>query len=766
MKTVRAALENVKRLVLPHPPLPVERTCAEAVRTALGRKLPIADHPHAELHPGELRLAVVRAPAFPAPNLKAGAPPKGPWVYLKLGGKDGSELVASHPSLLYAYTVHLVEDRADRPVAEFTGGKYFAPPFKWHRPLFDYLLTQVWRSARKFDPETHLREMARAAYTHVEVNGLGAPAPFETGVPGEFYAPFYAYCLALDQYVASDLNRGIYPESYLQANLDQLIRYAELARKYGLVPGLLCFEPRSVPEAFFQKYPTLRGARVDHPLRSRKPRYSLALAHPLVQEHYRQLLQRLLQAVPDLAYLSIWSNDSGAGFEHTASLYVGRNGGPYLIREWRTHEQIARAAGENIVRFLKLLRDAGREIQPDFRVSLRLEPFAEEHDALLENLEPGLDLETPSLLGRGYDFPYPHPEYDDVTGVAGSIHHRTLLPEEKSRLQQLAERGLTAHFIYSQGNGFNLEPLLAIPFPWALYEKLRALAETGVACVANLGGATPSKLAPFHINQEVFRAFMLQPDLDLEAFLQRQAAEWAGASDADPLLEIWRLSDAAVRALPVLPLYSSFGFVWLRLWVRPLLPDLLAVPEAERRYYEAHMVSPANNPNLADLGRDVLFRLITQESGQRFAERVDERVRPPLEQALGRAAESAQTRAAPVFRDLYDRLRALQCWVTTLRNVAGWCAGVYGYLESDAPKTRRVWRAHLDRVIDSELENTRALLDLWRTADTEFMVVSQTGETPFLYGENFGELLERRIRLMEQYRHSEPRIEEGILWKV
>lgn len=79
------------------------------------------------------------------------------------------------------------------------------------------------------------------------------------------------------------------------------------------------FEPRTMPDRFFAKYPSLRGARVDHPFRSRLPRYTMAQDHPIVQRHYREALQKLMRHVPDLSYMSVWTNDSGAGFEHTAS---------------------------------------------------------------------------------------------------------------------------------------------------------------------------------------------------------------------------------------------------------------------------------------------------------------------------------------------------------------------------------------------------------------------------------------------------------------
>ena len=42
--------------------------------------------------------------------------------------------------------------------------------------------------------------------------------------------------------------------------------------------------------------------------------------------------RKLMREVPALGLLSVWSNDSGAGFEFTRSLYVGANGSAYVVR--------------------------------------------------------------------------------------------------------------------------------------------------------------------------------------------------------------------------------------------------------------------------------------------------------------------------------------------------------------------------------------------------------------------------------------------------
>lgn len=764
---LRDALLKTKWLQLPPQALPVEETSAAELQQTFPQ-LRVLRAPGGE-GPG-FRLAVVHNASFDLGRIKAAAPSGPHWAFVRVNGSGEGELVASHPALLFAYTVRLLEEWSNLPLAEFESGKYFTAAFRWHRPLFDYPLTQTWRTARAFDAAAHIRELARAGYTHLEVNGLAMPVPFEDPVEGEYYSQFYSYCPALDQFVSSELNRGLYPVEYLTANLNLLVHYANLGRKYGLEPGLLCFEPRSVPEKFFQKYPTLRGARVDHPFRSRRPRFTMTIAHPLVQAHYRELMQKLMQAVPDLSYLSIWSNDSGSGFEYTSSLYVGRNGGPYLIREWRTHEQIAEVAGKNVVRFMKVLRATAAEKNPGFRVSLRLEPFKVEHDVIMAQLEDHLDIEVPSLLVRGYDLPYHHEKYPDVMGIAGSVHHLHLEAQEKQLIAEHKKRGIASHLIYSHGNGYNFEPLLGVPYPAMIWQKLQEMKKSGVEYAANLGGFTPANLAPFHINQEVFRAFMLDPNAQLAEVLQHQAQQWAGGA-ADKLLELWRQCDDTIQHLPILPLFSNFGFVWLRLWVRPIIPDLLAIPEAERRYYEQFMVSTTNNTNLVDLGKDVLFDLVTQESGQKFVQRVDEHVWPRLQKLVALAQQLADdpqlsAQARQVFVDQRDRLRGFRCWVGVLRSLAAWVAGVHGYLAAKENAQKQTWRAYLDDMMASDLQNTKDLLDLWETSKVNFMVVSQTGETSFIYGENLGDLLRRKIALVEQYRTVEPRIDMNILWKV
>lgn len=713
-----------------------------------------------------LHLAVADGPDDVAPGR---SPEQAPWLWVRLEGDGEGEVIASTASFLAAVPDLLHSGLTAEQGARIENGDFFYPSFEQNRSHYDYVLTQTARVARHFDREEYLQTLAKHGFTHVEVNGLASAFPHEPGVPGEFYREFYTYCPGLNQFVDTPLTRGVYPHEYLSANLDNLMSLADLCRQYGLTPGLLCFEPRSLPEDFFRRYPTLRGARVDHPLRSRRPRYTLAQDHPVTRRHYRRLMRQLMEEVPALGYLSIWSNDSGAGFEHTSSLYVGRNGGPYMLREWRSDEDIAEAAGESVTRYLRLLQETAEEVNPEFEVFLRMEHFKTEHDVIMEEMGDGLSIEVPSLLVRGYDLPYDHPRYPDQEGVAGSILHTEFAIREEQRLADCRDQGFEPHLTYAASPAFNLEPLLGIPFPWLLHEKLEALRETGFRRISALGGLLNTAQTPWWPNPRAVQAAQFSPDLSVEAVLTRAATEWVGEAHRDDLVELWDAVDEAVSYLPVIPLYTDFGFVWLRLWVRPFVPDIEAIPEEDRLYYERFTVSPENNPNINDLGQDVLFELLTEETGRRKAAQFDKHVLPRIENALDRArdrADAAPDDVRPVFVDLRDRIRAFRCWATTLRNTCAWVAGVHGYLDAETDEKRAQCRAEVQDVVESERANAKDLLDLWETSPTEFMLVAEQGETSYVHGENFGECLRKKIKLMDTYGDREPAIDENIIWRL
>ncbi len=770
---LREALSRTQRFLVPETGHPVQATVAVEWAAGLPGNVAVVRTKTVPSRIPKGAVLVVTADAAVKQRLKAAGcllPEGDDWVCLDLDEEGTGILAAGRPAFLFLAYSEIVERLQNRRLKDLCPWVR-RPAFSREKSTFDLVLTQYARMIRPFDRERYVREYARLGFTHIEVNALAGPFPAETGVPDEFYPDFYTYCPALDQFVDSRLNRGTYPAEYLRANLDRLKENARLAVKYGLAPGLLCFEPRSLPEDFFRKYPTLRGPRVDHPFRSFKPRFSLSLVHPAARRHYAEMMTRLMTEAPELEFLSLWSNDSGSGFEHTKSLYVGRNGGPYLVREWKDDEEIARLAAENIAGFFRILRDAAAEINPGFRVITRLESFYGERKHLWPLLGQGVDVEGNSLLTSGWENNYPHPAYPDIQ-VLGSALHNRLLPKDAAAARSLEKRDGRCYYYHFFSSHGNHEPLLGIPFPWLTHEKLKSCVRLGVKNLAHLGGLHPPDFAPYAVNQEVFRAFQLDSRRTADEIASEIAENWVGRDYAAALVEGWRLSDQAIRKFMPLSLYSGFGSIWNRLLVRPLVPDIDRIPEDERAYYERVMVTPPHNPNRVDLGKDVLFDLIPPSYARRARRRIDAGVWKPLARALDvfkektrESSRAGNERAARVFEDQAVRIEALRGHYTTLRNAAAWIEDVHGFLGARTAGGKSKYLKDLQAMIDNEIVNAKDMIRLWRESRSVYMMVAEIGETPFIYGENFPDLLEMKIALMETHRTDLPRIDPDYMFR-
>jgi hypothetical protein len=718
--TLAEALRQISIITLRPGATPAEWTAASVLAPACSRGV----HIDQAVAAAELRLAV------------ALVHDASPWYSLAVREGGSVDLSASAGSLLIALAALAIESWGERPASDFAKGERSTPAFKWLRNLSDFLVGSL-RSAERFDRDSYCRQLAIQGFTHVTINGLGVARPFESGPPGDVYHWFYDNSPDLDQFASSTLLKGYYPADYLAANLARLKETAGLAVRYGLIPGLHINSPRSMPEKFWQRYGFLRGARVDHPRETLRPRYTLAMAHPVVQDHYRELIRKILEEIPEIGFIHLWTNDSGSGFEFVSSLYAGRNGGPYLLREWKGHEEIARKAGENVLTYLHLLRDEGRRVNPDFRLICDLGPFMDERPTVIRGMGKGID---------AGNFAY-------FEGAATASDHALL-----------QEVGADTHVKVDVGEN----NVLGVPFPRLVHERLSALEALNSRFV--LTGGTPASLAPFDINREVVRAFQLTPDRPLQDVLQEWAKRWGEELAAD-LLEIWDGSDRAVRAYPQGIPMSTFGFPWFRLWVRPFVPDIDAIPEEKRRYYERFLLATFNNPARIDLNNDMMWNFLTPAEAGEKKKAIDEGVSPPLDAAIDRAASGMERAGGNdavqcVFHDLLDRLRAARCYYLTMRNTMAWTESVHGYCRAKTPEEGEYYRTLALEMVGNEVDNARDLLALAQTSRVRFMPVLTGGETLHGYGKNFGDLLKRKISLMEGYGDREPRVDPGYMWRM
>ena len=745
MESVRNRVETATAIVIPARGHVVDHTVAELLRRELAPQARIvrADD-SGELPPaGLIRVGVAGESSTPVP---ASPPAHREWMYCRLDAVGGGALVASKPHLLYTLVCRLLDEWLPLDASTFAPGKLLETRFRWLTGRDEFVtgrmdfVTKAGSSVDLIDIERAMQELARLGCSHVVVNELAHTFPYETGPEGEIYFRFYAYLPDLDQFVETRLNHGTYPREYLLANLQGLQQQARLAHKYGLVPGLHVANPRSVPESLLQRYPFLRGARVDHPFRAFAPRYTLTLTHPAVRWHYAELIRGLLRAVPELGFMKTLLNDSGSGFEYTSSLYAGRNGGPYMIREWSSDAEVARAAAHNVIRYYRVLRDAAHETHADFRVIVGLKNIAEEAAVILDGMDDGIDLLTLSQRG---DVP------DD---------------DWRDTQRRLVERG---SYLFRDTAAKGSAYVLGVPSPWQSWERLRAMEDDGFERIDV--DVDPPAMVPFDVNREVVRHFQAGQE-EVDVVVEQAAVRWVGAAHAGALIAIWRSADEAVRRAPPPGLYGSLGFTWYRFWVRPLVPDIGAIPEREREYYQKFMLSIFNNPHNVDLSRDVMWQIHTTGQCREMMAQFDTEVGAVLDEAVGAATAAASagngSPARAVFVDARDRLLAYRCYCVTMRNICAWIAGVHGYLEAEDDGARAAGLSVVRDMVALELANTRDLLELWQTTAVDFMPIHTPGETMHEYGPNFGELLQKKIELTQRYGDRLPRIDPDYMWRL
>jgi hypothetical protein len=219
------------------------------------------------------------------------------------------------------------------------------------------------------------------------------------------------------------------------------------------------------------------------------------------------------------------------------------------------------------------------------------------------------------------------------------------------------------------------------------------------------------------------------------------------------------------------PETAAAGAGWFRLWIRPLVPDIDAIPEEERAYYERYLLATFNNPARIDLNNDMMWNFLTvQEAGEK-KQQFDQNVLRVFTLAIDRCAQlvidpectPGETR---VFRDLLDRLRAGRCYASTMRNTMAWIESVHGYRHASSPEARATFRHLCREMVDHETNNARELLALWEESRVDFMPVSARGESLHIYGEDFGDHLRRKIDIMERRRDDEPRVDPDFMWRM
>lgn len=147
------------------------------------------------------------------------------------------------------------------------------------------------------------------------------------------------------------------PSDFVKKNRELLLSKAEILREHGLGAAFWSYEPNFLPREFFEKYPEMLGARVDHPRRSNHPAFAPCIDLKETQDMNARMITELLTNVPEIHTFFFKTNDAGSGICWSDWLYTGPNG-PTHCKHISTGERMATLMNS----FKKGAAIAGRDI--------------------------------------------------------------------------------------------------------------------------------------------------------------------------------------------------------------------------------------------------------------------------------------------------------------------------------------------------------------------------------------------------------------------
>ncbi len=177
------------------------------------------------------------------------------------------------------------------------------------------------------DFENFARRAKQSGATHIVLTAEDLPwATWQLDTPGDPYPAWAMSNVGLLKIAVPEALKPYLPQDYADTVMGILRARCAVLRKLGLKAAFTTFEPQMLPERVYQAHPLWRGPQVDHPLRSRVPRFAPSIDNPEVRALYRESIKLLLTACPEIEILSLHTNDSGSGISWSEGLYQGPNG--------------------------------------------------------------------------------------------------------------------------------------------------------------------------------------------------------------------------------------------------------------------------------------------------------------------------------------------------------------------------------------------------------------------------------------------------------
>jgi hypothetical protein len=567
--------------------------------------------------------------------------------------------------------------------------------------------------------------MKRYGRVQIDIGVLAAKAAFEVPPGGEEWHQYAAFNANLSKFFPHPKIAPFYPADWVAKNRALLLAKAAILREYGLEAAMSSNDTHYLPEAFFEKYPQLRGPRVDHPRRSRREEFSFCVDLPETREMIEWMAAEAKRNIPELKTILVHTNDSGTGLCWAEGQYSGPNGAEHC----RT-----RGTGRRVHDLLEALHRGAVHGGGDIDVRIGGQFTTPELDDIARQLPPHSYLSGRDPL--------------EVGGHGSSERDPTAIGVATMVLQTYPVLGLIDPLAVLADMEKFQQPqtrtlVLGVSLPW-YYRADEPLDTTNrLIDLAQDAIASPSEgLMPR------FRK------------LHELTVKWGGEENADRLFEAFYLLDQAFTASAQAGRYTTlYAGVSTRLINRPLVLLPEALTHAEESYFLPFVFNQSETQARLDPidnhGSRLRGPLPTDPAYQQFAS-----------SALRAAAIFEEIHNAPQQAWLSQLALSLRIWVSAMESVGNVIAAQRirdsraKALAAPPPATfKGAWPAGEPdylawyQIQRRELDNTAELIRLLNAGGLAWFAHARRpeDEDTFLFGPNVIDTLAQKRHIMRAH---------------
>jgi hypothetical protein len=576
--------------------------------------------------------------------------------------------------------------------------------------------------------EAFARRAKQSGATHIVITAEDLPwALWMLDTPGDPYPAWAMSNIGIFKVATPEALKPYLPQDWAARVMGILRQRCEVLRKLGLKAAYTTFEPQILPEAVYRDHPLWRGPQVDHPLRSRVPRFAPNIDNPEVLALYRESMRKFCTECPEVEVVSLHTNDSGSGMSWSPGLYQGPNGSA-LTREKKMYERYRD--------FFAALRQGAQDARPG--------PLEIDAEWVREA--------TPELVATRLEAGMAVANYE---GPAGTRYKAVV--------------GFLLDYFYP------FYPALGIPLPVRYVEELERAAQTGAPRLFYLIGDRYNTDLYF----DIYDQFWKQPasgEVSRVQLLRGLAAARVGEAAAETLVTAWSAIHRAGRDVDILNFGGTLfyiGGVHQRWITRPFVPFPEELLPEEREYFRKFQFQARGEDRAMDLGDIQGTRQYQGLGGAAVSGQLLVRMKGDIAEArrLLASAAAAAPRRKEELELLDRRLRVFDILIDNCRDGLE-----YQYL-LDFMKGGRLrrpvefqehltdipeWRQIKD-IARREMDNSIVLAQLLETSKEPLLDLAKTKEEENIrvLGPDLAAQLRRRVAIMAKYWEDYERLFDG-----